>query len=206
MVKIWTEEPACQCRRRKQHGFDPWAWKISWRRASQPTPVFLPGDSYGQRSLVGYSPRGQVAKSQTWLKQQHTRTPCFHIWKIIFKPDYFCRWMSKEQQQSLWTLCNTLVKMQNWEGFEPVLKLLSTVLCLVAQSYPTPCDPTDCGPPGSSVYGDSPGKNTGVGCHSLLQEIFPIQGSNPGLPHCGQILYCLSHQGRPSFISWKENK
>ena len=44
---------------------------------------------------------------------------------------------------------------------------------------------------------DSPGKNTGVGCHALLQGIFPTQGSNPGFPHCRQILYHLSHQGRP---------
>ena len=42
---------------------------------------------------------------------------------------------------------------------------------------------------------DSPGKNTGVGCHSLLQGIFPTQGSNLGLLHCRQILYHLSHQG-----------
>ena len=41
---------------------------------------------------------------------------------------------------------------------------------------------------------DSPGKNTGVDCHSLLQEIFPMQGSNPGLLHCRQILYHLGHQ------------
>ena len=59
------------------------------------------------------------------------------------------------------------------------------------------CDPMDCSPPGSSVHGDSPGKNTGVCCYALLQGIFPIQGSNPGLPHCRRILYCLSHQGRP---------
>ena len=44
---------------------------------------------------------------------------------------------------------------------------------------------------------NSPGKNTGVGSHSLLQGIFPIQGSNPGLPHCRQILYHLSCQGSP---------
>ena len=44
---------------------------------------------------------------------------------------------------------------------------------------------------------NSPGQNTGVGSHSLLQEIFPTQGSNPGLPHCRQILYQLSHQGSP---------
>ena len=40
---------------------------------------------------------------------------------------------------------------------------------------------------------NSPGKNTGVGCRALLQGIFPTQGWNPGLPHCCQILYCLSH-------------
>ena len=43
------------------------------------------------------------------------------------------------------------------------------------------CDPVDCSPPRSSVHGDSPGKNTGVGCHLLLQGIFPTQGSNPHL-------------------------
>ena len=44
---------------------------------------------------------------------------------------------------------------------------------------------------------DSPGKNTGVGNHSLLQGIFLTQGWNPGLLHCTQIPYCLSHQGSP---------
>ena len=45
---------------------------------------------------------------------------------------------------------------------------------------------------------NSPGKNTGVGCHALLQGIFPTQGSNPGHLHCRQILYHLSHEG--SFV------
>ena len=62
------------------------------------------------------------------------------------------------------------------------------------------CDPRDCSPPGFSVHGDSPGKNTGVGCHVLLQEIFPTQGSNPGLQHRRQILYCLSHCGSPRVL------
>ena len=44
---------------------------------------------------------------------------------------------------------------------------------------------------------DSPGKSTGVGCHVLLQGIFPTWGLNPGLPHCRQMLYHLSHQGIP---------
>ena len=60
----------------------------------------------------------------------------------------------------------------------------------------------DCSLPGSSVHGDSPGKNTGVGCHSLLQRIFQTQGSNPGLPHCKQSLYYLSHKGSPSILEW----
>ena len=60
------------------------------------------------------------------------------------------------------------------------------------------CNPVDCSPRGSSVHGDSPCKNTEVSCHALLQEIFPTQGSNPGVPHCRQILYWLSHQGSPS--------
>ena len=44
---------------------------------------------------------------------------------------------------------------------------------------------------------DFPGKTTGVGCHFLLQRIFPSQGSNLGLPHCRQMLYHLSQQGNP---------
>ena len=52
---------------------------------------------------------------------------------------------------------------------------------LVTQLCLTLCDPMDCSPPGSSVHGDSSGKNTGEGCHALLQGNFPTQGSNPGL-------------------------
>ena len=61
--------------------------------------------------------------------------------------------------------------------------------------------PVDCSPPSSFVHGDSPGKNTGVGGHALLQGIIPIQGSNPGLPHCRQILYQLNHQGTQEYWS-----
>ena len=68
------------------------------------------------------------------------------------------------------------------------------MLCLITQCS-TICNPMDYSLPGSSVHGDSPDKITGVGCHALLQGIFPTQGSNPGLPHCGWILYQLSHQG-----------
>ena len=65
--------------------------------------------------------------------------------------------------------------------------LIRGLLCL------TLCDPMDCSPPWNS-----PGKNTGVGSHSLLQGIFLIHGLNPCLLHCRQILYYLDHQGSPS--------
>ena len=65
----------------------------------------------------------------------------------------------------------------------------------VAQSCPTLCNPMDYSPPGSSVPGIFPGKTTGMGCHFLLQGNFLTQGLNPGLLHCRQILYRLSHQG-----------
>ena len=56
-------------------------------------------------------------------------------------------------------------------------------------------------PHGLSTW-NSPGQNTGVGSLSLLQGIFPTQGSNPGLPHCRQILYQLSHKGSPRILEW----
>ena len=49
---------------------------------------------------------------------------------------------------------------------------------------------------------NSPGQNTGVGSLSVLQGIFPTQGSNPGLSHCRQILYQLSHKGSPTIREW----
>ena len=77
-------------------------------------------------------------------------------------------------------------------------------MCLVAQSCLTLCNPLDSSLPGSSVRGDSPGKNTGVGCHVLLQGIFPTQVPNPGLLHCKWILYHLSHQGSSLQEYWSE--
>ena len=55
---------------------------------------------------------------------------------------------------------------------------------------------------------DPPGKNTGVGCHSLLHGVFLTQGLIPGLPHCRQILYHLSHQGKAwgKLLTWKKEK
>ena len=66
------------CRR---HGFDPWVRKLPWWRKWQPTPVFLPGKSHGQRSLMGYSPRGHTGSDVTeWLNSN----TCFNIHILIW--------------------------------------------------------------------------------------------------------------------------
>ena len=59
------KEHASQCRRLKRSRFDPWVGKMPWRRAWQPTPIFLPGESHGQRSLVGYSAWGHEQSDRT---------------------------------------------------------------------------------------------------------------------------------------------
>ena len=69
------KEPACQCRRQRRHRFNPWLWKIPWKRVWQPTPVFMPGKVHGQRSRAGqgrggYSPWGHKSRTQLsrhWL-------------------------------------------------------------------------------------------------------------------------------------------
>ena len=68
------KESTCQCRRYRKCGFNPWVWKIPWRRKWQPTPVFLPGESHGQRSLAGYSPRG-LKKPERLNNNKHTLPP-----------------------------------------------------------------------------------------------------------------------------------
>ena len=83
---------------------------------------------------------------------------------------------------------NSQAQLSNW-----------TELNLVAQSCPILCG---CNPPGSSVHGDSPNKNTRMGCHAFFLVIFPFQRSNPVFLHCGQILYHLNHQGSPRILEW----
>ena len=67
------EEPACQCRRHRRRGFDPWVGKIRLSRKWQPAPVFLPGKFHGQKNLVGYSPWGCKESDTT----EHTQASEF---------------------------------------------------------------------------------------------------------------------------------
>ena len=84
----------------------------------------------------------------------------------------------------------------------PWLYLTKFLLSEFTQSCLTLCDPMNCRPTRLLHPWDFPGKSTGVGCHFLLQGIFPTQELNPGLRHCRQMLYPLSHQG--SFVHYSQ--
>ena len=83
----WLSMPAhttCQCRRWKRLGFDSWAWKIPWGGKWQLTPVFLPGKSYGQRSLVGYSQSMRFERVRQYRTHTHTHTHTEYTWNKVF--------------------------------------------------------------------------------------------------------------------------
>ena len=70
----WHEcnAPTCQCKRPKRNGFDPWFGKIPWRRTQQPTPVLLPGETQGWKTLAGYSPWHHKELDTTEQLSTHT--------------------------------------------------------------------------------------------------------------------------------------
>ena len=88
---LWTSlvvQMIKNCMQCRISGFNPWVGKIPWRRKWQPTPVFLPGESHGQRRLAGYSPWGHKESDTTeWLTRAHTHTHTHihtHWWSIRF--------------------------------------------------------------------------------------------------------------------------
>ena len=101
------KESACQCRRCKRCGFDPWVRKKSWRKKWQPTPVFLPGKFHGQRSLVGYSPWSHKELDLTEGLNTHTHTHIirtkvfFPTRAVVLNQGLFC---SQEPFRNIWTL------------------------------------------------------------------------------------------------------
>ena len=122
-------------------------------------------------------------------------------WKFRFRrQDLNC--------EKIQSVCNNLryPQMPCPQGWNYIKALVTTVSCpaipcavlshSVMSDSETPWT-VAWGLPGPSVHEDSLGKNTGVGCHALLQELFPTHTSNPGLLHCRWILYCLSHGGSP---------
>ena len=87
------KELTSQCRRCKRRGFDLWVGKIPWRRAQQPTPVLLSGESRGQRSLVSYRPWGHKGSEYDW-----SDLACIHTegrlsnrrWRVVISPVDAC--------------------------------------------------------------------------------------------------------------------
>ena len=93
-------------------------------------------------------------------------------------------WLWKKWEELLREKTKSVSRLKQW--FKVKVK--------VSQLCPTVCSPMDCSSPVSSLHGNSPGKKTGMGCHSFLQGIFLIQGSKLGLLHCRHILYHLCHK------------
>ena len=95
------KESTYQCRR---HKFEPWVGKIPWRRAWQPTPVFMPGESRGQRSLAGYSPWGHKESDTTyWLNnKRHT------LWFLQPERVLLCPPLCLAEPRSCWVSCQGL--------------------------------------------------------------------------------------------------
>ena len=87
---IWSP---CQCRRSKRCRFDPWVGKIPWRRKWQTTPVFLPGKSHGQRSLVGSSPQEMDVTEQLYFNRKKLEENKWHEFPL--------------KKENKWTLVET---------------------------------------------------------------------------------------------------
>ena len=143
---------------------------MHWRRQWQPTPVFLPGESQGRGSLMGCRLWGRAESDTTEATQQQQQQPRNHLNKIKG---------TRGAQQIKRPIIRDEIEKKESESHSFIV--------------------SDClRPHGLYSPWDSPGQNTGVGSHLLLQGIFPTKGSNRGLPRCWQILYCrLSHQGSP---------
>ena len=133
-------------------------------------------------------------KSRRWtqshVKWQHSRGWCWRhrkrLWEKECRPLPEARRARKRILPQLPSRSNTSPThfrlLTSWTVQWWIYVVLShCMLSKSLQSCPAFCNPIDCSPPGSSVHGDSPGKNSGVGCCFLLQGIFPPQGPNPHL-------------------------
>jgi len=116
-----------------------------------------------------------VAKSQTQLSDwtELNKSNLFLSAFFLFSP--LCQWQQSTEESS----------GETFYKFISDMSMNDSVVGLVAQSCLTLCSPMDCSPPGSSVHGDSPGKNTEMGCHSLFLGIFPTQWLKQGLLNYG---------------------
>ena len=127
-----------------------------------------------------------------WSKNRKRQVLVHAPWSPIMINIYFnIKNVILKYEKVIFNYCYILLNM----AWKERVKVKAAQLCS------TLCDPMDCSLLRLLCPWNSPGKNTGVGGHSLLQGIFPTQGLNPGLPHCKWILYQLSHQGSPN-MAW----
>ena len=185
--------------------FNAWVRKIPWRRAWQPTPVFLPAELHGQRSLADSSPWGHKESDKT--EQPTHSSPSWYTLISSLIQIFSCYHSHLIYQYYINILLYSYVLLLEWNNHEDkdgcvffhnigkslVLHSENDSFSLSVMSDSS--QPHRLRTPWLLCPWDSPDKNTGVGCHALLQGIFLTQGSNLGLLHCWQILYCLSHQG-----------
>ena len=147
---------------RERCRFHPWVRKIPWRKAWQPTPVFFPGESHGQRTLMCYSPSGHKESNTTG--QLSTLPACMLSW-------FSCFWLFA----TLWTIAHQdplsirFSRKEYWSGLS----------CTPPEDLPN----LGIEPRSSALHSllsEPPGKpkHTGVGNLSLLQGIFLTQESN----------------------------
>ena len=108
------KEPAYQCRRHKGPGFNPWVGKISWRRAWQPTPVFLPGVSHGQRSQVGYNPESRKA-GHDWRTTAGMHT--YNCSCLLYINDYVYSFSLKSNNEVLIIYPILITNLSLWWSF-----------------------------------------------------------------------------------------
>ena len=222
------KESTCQCKRHKGCGFNlPWVGKIPWRTRWQPQ-VFFPGESPGQKSLVGYSPWGHKELDMTerlsdWAL---TRGGWLQIQMLLLYSEWFPLTVGRPRREDLWhdlwddtclapapslpspkeayqvagfrhlnAQSDNLVSESSWTHFVCLL----TKSCLTLWPH---------GPSRLLCPWDSLGKNTGVGCHFLLQGIFTIQGLLPRLQMCpgslplGHLKASARHKGLTWPSAW----
>ena len=116
-----TSQSVClQCGR---PGFNPWVWKIPWRRKWQSTPVLLPGKSHRQRSLVGYSPRGRKESDTT--ERLHVHFSLWSVFGLAFLWDWNENWP--------FPVTDILIMLSHFTHVQP-FAMLQTVACQASLS------------------------------------------------------------------------
>ena len=156
---------------------------MPWRKKWQQTPIFLLGNSHGQRSLAGYSPWGRKRVEYDFVTKQQPPLMIKLVQKaftILTKPGYVVTLLGSTSGELLgtqiicWGQFTTSASKVQWNTLRDHVNVNVKVLSRV-RLFATPWTVAWLLHPW-----DFPGKSTGVGCHFLLQEIFLTQGLNPG--------------------------